>query len=583
MSTSKEVSENQAPGAAPPAGVSRRVFLGGVGVAAAAALATPGTAAAQVGEVIAAPFAGLTATPVDASAAALARRSACFQVRKTSAEFWRNQGTVDHPTNGDEARYSNRLGNHSKSLPHNQFGEVDAAAYNALLHAVATGDAADWGAVPIAAGAAKLTSPQCGLAFDLEGVDAQAIAVPPPPALASKEMASEMAENYWMALLRDVPFLDYGNSPLAAAAIADLNSFGADFKGPKINGKVTKQTLFRDVAIGVTRGPYLSQFMWMNTPFGVEEVNRKMRTLVPGSDHLQTWTSFLAARNGHTTESAQFADERRYPLNGRDLSQWVHIDVLFQAYFNAMLICGTPPDSSDNGGGLGVPANIGNPYRGSSNQAGFCTFGGPAVAGLVCEVPSRALKSTWHKKWQVHRRLRPEEYAGLVEVTLNQSPGRYNGILHASLFSSGVLDAVQSHNGGSFLLPMAFPEGCPTHPSYTAGHATVAGACVTILKALFDAENTIIQNPVVPTPDGQGLVPFVGPPLTVEGELNKIASNVATGRNIAGVHWRSDAYQSLRLGQAIAISVLRDYRTLHNEVGPFYYNFRGFDGERYII
>ncbi len=32
-------------------------------------------------------------------------------------------------------------------------------------------------------------------------------------------------------------------------------------------------------------------------------------------------------------------------------------------------------------------------------------------------------------------------------------------------------------------LPMAFQEGSPMHPSYGAGHATVAGACVTILKA----------------------------------------------------------------------------------------------------
>jgi hypothetical protein len=567
-------------------GVSRRNFLGGVGVAAAgvaAGLAIPATAAAKQGEVIGAPFVGISSSPASASAAAQARRNACYKIRTDAAKYWHSQGVVDHPTNGDETRYPNRIGNHSKSLPHNQFGEVDQAAYNALLHAVETGDAADWAAVPIGPGAAKLTSPQCGLAFDLEGVDAQAIAVPPPPSIASREMASEMVENYWMALLRDVNFLDYSSSPLAAAACADLNAFGADFKGPKINGQVTPQTLFRDIAVGTTRGPWISQFMWMNTPYGAEVVNRKMRTLEPGSDHLQTWSSYLAARNGIKTESAQFSDVRRYILTGRDISEWVHMDVLFQAYFNAMLICGTGPDDSDTGGGLGVPANPGNPYSGSTNQAGFCTFGGPAVAGLVCEVPSRALKSTWHKKWQLYRRLRPEEMAGLVEVTLHQSPGRYNGILHPSLLSSNVLGRVQSHNGGTFLLPMAFPEGCPTHPSYTAGHATVAGACVTILKALFDTENPIIQNPVVPTPDGQDLVPFVGTPLTVEGELNKLASNVATGRNVAGVHWRSDAYQSLRLGQAIAISLLHDYRTLHNEVGPFFYNFRGFDGERYTI
>ena len=45
-------------------------------------------------------------------------------------------------------------------------------------------------------------------------------------------------------------------------------------------------------------------------------------------------------------------------------------------------------------------------------------------------------------------------------------------------------------------------EGCPTHPSYGAGHATVAAACVTILKAWFD-ESFVFPNPVVP--DGLGL------------------------------------------------------------------------------
>ena len=34
-------------------------------------------------------------------------------------------------------------------------------------------------------------------------------------------------------------------------------------------------------------------------------------------------------------------------------------------------------------------------------------------------------------------------------------------------------------------MPQAFREGSPLHPSYGAGHATVAGACITILKAWF--------------------------------------------------------------------------------------------------
>jgi hypothetical protein len=96
------------------------------------------------------------------------------------------------------------------------------------------------------------------------------------------------------------------------------------------------------------------------------------------------------------------------------------------------------------------------------------------------------------------------------------------------------------------------------------------------LKALFD-ENHVIPNPVVPNAEGSALVPYAGPPLTVGGELNKVASNVATGRNIAGVHWRSDTIESLKLGEAAAINILRDQRATYNEAFDGF-TFTKFDG-----
>jgi hypothetical protein len=93
----------------------------------------------------------------------------------------------------------------------------------------------------------------------------------------------------------------------------------------------------------------------------------------------------------------------------------------------------------------------------------------------------------------------------------------------------------------------------------------VAGAAVTILKAWFN-ETAAIQNPVMPDASGLNLVPYAeSETLTVGGELNKIASNVALGRNIAGIHWRSDGAQSLKLGEAVAISVLRDQKACYRE------------------
>ena len=87
---------------------------------------------------------------------------------------------------------------------------------------------------------------------------------------------------------------------------------------------------------------------------------------------------------------------------------------------------------------------------------------------------------------------------------------------------------------------------------------------MTILKAFFD-ESFVIPDPVEASADGLQLVPYNGPGLTVGGELNKLASNVAIGRNIAGVHWRSDATESLKLGEEIAIRYLREEHACFNE------------------
>jgi membrane-associated phospholipid phosphatase len=305
-----------------------------------------------------------------------------------------------------------------------------------------------------------------------------------------------------------------------------------------------------------------------------------MRTVMPGMDFMTSYTEWLSIQRGNLpSQSSRFDPTRRYIRNGRDLAQWVHVDVLFQAYFHAMLILLTPPGSTDeNSAGLGVPFDSANPYATSKNQTGFGTFGGPHIAALMCEVATRALKAVWYQKWSVHRRLRPEAFAGRVHNYF--SGGRFYPLAASELQGSAGVRAIFDRHGG-FLLPMAFPEGSPLHPSYGAGHATVAGACVTILKAWFD-ESFPIPNPVVPSADGLSLVPYSGAQLTVGGELNKLASNIATGRNHAGVHWRSDAAESFKLGEAIAISILRDHQLTYNETFAGF-SLTKFDGTKITI
>jgi hypothetical protein len=531
-----------------PSSPDRRAFLGKVGGVAATVAAglvlpeVPGSTRSEAAAQEIGPQAAIG--PVTGRK----REKRAFNLRVDAARRERDRPIADHPTNGDEDLFPGKIGNYSKGLPHNDLGEVNIAAYNSLIRALTTGSPADFENITTG-GPTKQTNPQSGLAFDMEGSDSHCFTMRAAPAFSSAEEAGEIAENYWMALLRDVPFNEYATHPLANKAAADLSQF-SDFRGPKSGGSVTTGTLFRENFPGALTGPYISQFMWLDTPFGAESVNRQMRTRSAGIDYLTNYQDWLAVQNGALVADGGFDSTLRYIRSGRDLAEWVHIDVLFQAYFNALLIMAS----------TGVPLDSGNPYKSSSNQIGFGTLGAPYIASLVCAVAKPALKTVWYQKWFVHRRLRPEEFAGRVH---NHLTGATSYPIHADILNSAVVDEVFDRFG-AYLLPMAFPEGCPTHPAYGAGHATVAGACVTVLKAFFD-ESFVIQNPVEASSDGTELLPYTGSALTVGGELNKLAINVAFGRNIAGVHWRTDGTESLKLGEEVAIRFLRDERDCFNE------------------
>ena len=492
------------------------------------------------------------------------RREESFQRRVQAASAYRTAAIPLNANNGDENLYPTKIGNFTKGLPHNATGEVDLNAYQRLIDALSSGSPAAFNAIPLGCGAnsRRLVNPQAGLAFDTEGHDCQQLEIGPAPAFASDEIGAEIVENYWMALLRDLPFESYAGDPNAANAAAELNSLNG-FTGPRdpLTGQVTPGTLFRGLTPGDLDGPYLSQFLIKPVPFGAQGWDQVMTTPVSGMDFMTTPADFLAIQNGcQPTSSLTFDTTPRLMRNGRDLSQWVHIDVLFQAYFNACLIMlNNDPANNPVGGGIGALVDSGNPYRFSLTQDGFGTFGGPGIITLLCEVATRALKAVWFQKWYVHRRMRPEAYAGYLHFT---KTGTKAFPVNAQALNSTAAADVNT-KFGSYLLPMAFPEGSPIHPAYGAGHATVAGACVTLLKAMFD-EGQPISNPEFV--DGAGVKhPWVGQPLTVGGELNKLASNVAIGRNIAGVHWRSDATASLQLGEEIAISLLRDHKLMVNE------------------
>jgi hypothetical protein len=395
------------------------------------------------------------------------------------------------------------------------------------------------------------------------------IVVPPAPPLASEAYGTELVELYWASLLRDVSFSNYATDSVAHAAATELSSMPS-YAGPRNSrGEVTPKLLFRGSYPGETVGPSVSQFMVTPTSFGAQPISQQMITYLNGIDYMTDEVTFQQVQNGIDTGlSVQIDPQLRFLDNGRDMGAFTRVDVLFQAYFVAFLVCAT----------MGVPRNPGNPYVASTKQNGFGTFGGPDFAATICAVARPSLNSVWHQKWLLHLRHRPESGGAIVRQILTGKGHTLMGHVNDNVLNSQAVR--QSFNKfGDYFLAMAYPEGSPTHPAYPTGHGTVAGACITALKFFFDGD-FVIPNPVVPTPGGLSLVPYTGSDagqITVNGELNKLAHNVSFGHGILdGVHWRSDTDSSIQLGEAVTLSILQDRAQTYSE--PFTVNLTKIDG-----
>jgi hypothetical protein len=218
----------------------------------------------------------------------------------------------------------------------------------------------------------------------------------------------------------------------------------------------------------------------------------------------------------------------------------------------------------------------GNPYKSSRTVGALGAFDYTHLMTLLGHVSigrhSNFLK--WH-----HRRLRPEAFGGRVHNLMTK---KANYPIHGDLFASPALSMIFDYNAkinqrrnvgdgkGTFLLPTLFGEGCPTHPSYPAGHGSAAGVGATVLKAWFKEDFIFPDTMTVkPTADGTGLEPYVagrdGEPLTIGGELNKLAYNITWGRNMSGIHFLDDGIAGNKLGEELAIRFLNEARETYAE------------------
>lgn len=452
-------------------------------------------------------------------------------------------------------------GLYSKGMTHDPTTMVcEDSRIKELQIAMETGKQSDFDDLD-KAGARKQTSPQGGIGQELSGGDPEGFSIRNCDALNGRETAAEMVEVYSKALLREKPFSQYEDgSQEVTDVINALNSFGSDFKGPKEGGLVTAKTLFRGVAPGCITGGYVSQLLLH--PIGVGNFTISPVGPTKIGKYGITKANYLSIQNGNVPVAQQLDSTNRFMYNGAQLGSTVHIDLVFQHFYEAAAVL------------LNAGASRQSAFPNPVNEGAFLTMGGPVeLTTGIAEVSRHALKAAWTQKWRKHLRLRPEACAGRVVAELDGDLPV--GTVHADLKNSPIVSAVSSANlssGGEQkpFLPLQYAEGSPTHPAFPAGHAAISGACATLLKIyLADGSwSSLGLSELQASSDGLSTEAYAGADAgqtTIHGEINKLAANISIGRNIAGVHYRIDGDEGMVLGEKVAIQYYKDMKALQNE------------------
>ncbi|MEO0814406.1 MAG: hypothetical protein AAFY60_16205, partial [Myxococcota bacterium] len=220
-------------------------------------------------------------------------------VRAAKKEYWETRSLDDQRDNDDEYRYMDSyIASFYKCLPQNDFGEVDRRAFRRLRRACRRGDPSFFDVIPLDLRAdRKLANPQGAFRFEAWGLDSHATRMRPAPSFRSAETAAEMGEVYWQALTRDVPFNQYSSSSLIDDAVNDLNGF-SETVGPKQGGQVTPDTLFRGETPGDLLGPYISQFLWLDVPWGPSTIVQRYPVPLAGQDYMIDRAEWLNIQRG---------------------------------------------------------------------------------------------------------------------------------------------------------------------------------------------------------------------------------------------------------------------------------------------
>lgn len=442
------------------------------------------------------------------------------------------------------------------------------------------------------------------------------------PELNPDALACEMARIYALTLVRDLPFADLsdpqrgvridgatgftlhelqtelrqlpwpsrhvsplsGDSPLSA--ILSLNVPGdADHCTGSPNER-DGQPLLEPTAPAAS-GRFISAFFAAVPPRAAGPAFSGLG--VPGSDDpgaaqsMAHWLRWIEAACGASLPTPGRSDPASQRLRTpRDLAVQAHRRHPYQAYFSAalqLLSRNAPMDP----GLMQTPGGT----RWTGPRVLALMLNGARRADEICRRNSRrsrmARPGVIAARWALRQSgedLRAGPDAMLEEAALDWVNACAPRLLHwisrlnqvegtgSFAMPDDAGDALEGWTPLAFrqnlMLPPVENDGGRLCPALGVGRAVLAGTQVTLLKAVFAT-----------TPDHKSAQPGQN---DTGAELDKLASNVALARSIAGGFYDAENRQSLRQGQSLALSLLRE--ALEEDGLPATLEFRDFDGRQ---
>ena len=402
------------------------------------------------------------------------------------------------PNNIQEKKYSKTFyGSFHKGLAHDLTtgSLINQKDYKKLVKSIQNNNQKCLAKVPLYPNStSKFVDPLVSLSTPLLGPDYDFYKLPEPPTLFSASGAAEMIELYAKALSRDVPFIDYDSNITISNVLGYMNTSDVLNNLPDYSprGSITSNTIFRGPFTNCQLGPYISQLLYLNIPLGNLTV-QQLFEVYPTKDYallnnltVEWGTSsndMINIQNGILTGLPPIPSRNnllnKYVFNGRCLAENVHNDAGYQFFYSAALILQ----------GLGASINPGFPVY--PNQTYFASnSGGPSILCALAGVFEITMRHVWFWKWQVYRKLRPEEFSIYIDNVMNGrvSNDEYN--IAPFIFNNNILGDVASANAqwgatNSYTLSSCYREASPGHPSYTSGHASYTGACAHYFEIIF--------------------------------------------------------------------------------------------------